>query len=143
MVDFNVDNLKTVLNPRDQGVLDAQSGTNWVPKKPRELLLAYIEQDKEVDRTSLDFRRQKAKEVYDGYGEMIDKCRKLEEDIKEECKSVKVTLNPSSQLNIIDAVKRVFPGYDGTVITFEMYKVCIDALAASSNANIPKPGDKG
>jgi len=132
--------LKTMLKPRDRSILDAQAGTNWVPQDPRELILPYMpEQDEEVDRNSIDFRRTQAKEIYDGYGKIIDDCKKLEEEIVAQSKNVTITLNPSTQLRIIEAVRRVFPGSDGKTITFEMYQKCIQALAATSEANIPKP----
>jgi hypothetical protein len=135
----NTPNLRSLLKPRDRGILDAQAGTNWVPEDPRELILPYITEDTAVDRSSLEHRRQKAKEVYDGYGKLIEECKKLEYEISQQSKNVKVTLNTSTHLRIIEAIKRVFPGHDGTTITFEMYQKCIHALAESSNNNIPRP----
>ncbi len=139
MANPSVSNLKDMLKPRDRGILDAQAGTNWVPPDPRELLLPYIEKDTEVDRSSIEFRRQKAKEVYDGYGKIIEECEVLEAEIEAQSKNVSVTLNPHTHLRVIEAVRRVFPGMDGQTVTFEMYKKCVQALAQTSNENIPKP----
>jgi hypothetical protein len=144
MAQVTTDNLKRMLSPRDRDILDAQAGTNWVPKEPRELILTYVEKEEEVeDRDSIDFRRKKAKEVYDGYGKIIEDCKELEAEIEEQCKDVKITLNPATHLRVIEAVQRIFPGSDGKVVTFEMYKKCIKALSASSNNNLPLPTDKG
>jgi len=135
--------LKRMLKPRDRGILDAQAGTNWIPKNPRELILPYMQEDKEVDRNSIDSRRKKAKEIYDGYGKMIEDCKELEQEIETQCKEVKVTLNPDTHLRVIEAIQRIFPGSDGKIVTFDMYKKCIKALAATGNANIPTPNNKG
>ena len=132
-----------MLTPRDRNILNAEAGTNWIPPEPRELILPYVDETEVEDRDSIDSRRRKAKEVYDGYGEIIDTCREMEEEIENECKHVVVTLNPATHLRIIEAVRRVFPGFNGKTITFDMYKRCIKELAAVSNANIPKPTDKG
>ena len=140
---ITTDNLKSMLKPRDRGILDAQSGTNWVPPEPRELLLPYIEEDKEVDRNSIEFRRNKAREVYDGYGNLITRCKEIEEEIEFQCKEVVVSVNPTTHLRVKEAIQRVFPGSDGKTITFEMYQRCIKELAATSDNNIPKPTDKG
>jgi hypothetical protein len=139
MTQPTVSKLRDLLKPRDRQIIDATAGTNWIPKNPRELILPYTEEDEEVDRTSVEFRRKKAKEVYDGYGVLIEECQQLEEEIIEQSKDVEVTLNPATHLRVIEAVQRVFPGSDGKTITFEMYQKCIQALAKVSNENIPKP----
>lgn len=141
----NSSRLKTMLNPRDRGILSAEAGTNWVPEEPRELLLPYVEPDeeKEVDRTSIEFRRKKAKEVFDGYGKIAKESEALEKDIESQCKNVRVPMNPSLHLRVIESIKRVFPGHNGSEITFEMYKKCVQALAESSSKNIPNPFENG
>lgn len=138
----DVSKLQDLLKPRDRDILDAQAGTSWIPPDPKELILPYMEEDEDVDRTSVEFRRKKAKEVYDGYGQIIKECEELAAEIEAQSKDVKVTLDPTRHLSIIKAIKRVFPGSDGTTITFEMYKKCVQALAKTSNDNIPQPGAK-
>jgi hypothetical protein len=142
MAQPDVSKLQDLLKPRDKSILDAQAGTSWVPPNPRELLLPYLEEDKEVDRTSVEFRRQKAKEVYDGYGILIEECKEVEAEIEKQSKNVKVTLDPTTHLRVKEAVQRVFPGSNGLTITFDMYKKCIQALAKTGSDNIPKPGGK-
>jgi len=134
--------LQKLLTPRDRSILDAQAGTSWVPKEPRELLLPYVDStDKIIDRTSTEGRLQKAKEVYDNYGKIIEECRELEDEIEYQCNTVSITLDPSNNLQVIEAVRRVF-GTDGRQITFDMYKKCIKALADSNNKKIPRPRKK-
>ena len=138
---MNESELRKILSPRDHSILDAVSTTNWVPKDPAEVLLPYIEEeDKVKDRNSLEFRKQKAKEVFDGYGTLIDTCKQLEDEISEHCKNVKVILDPRTQLATKDAVQRVFGG-DGREITFQMYQRCLAELAKITNDNIPDPED--
>ena len=132
-------NIKSVLNPRDVKTLDASYNDNWVPKEPRELLLPYIDNDP-IEDDDIEKRRKKAKEVYDGYGKLIETSRKLKERIAEECKDVVITLKPSTEKSAIDAVKRVF-GTNGKNITFDMYVNAINALADISNKSIPKLGE--
>lgn len=134
--------LKEILNPRDRAILDAQTGSSWVPREPADVILPYIEEeDDTVDLTTVEGKRKKAKEVYDGYGKVIDTCQTMKTEIEERCKDVVIDLNPVEHLHIISAVKRVF-GTDGRQITFEMYKKCIENLSRISNDNIPTPGEK-
>jgi hypothetical protein len=133
--------LKTVLNPRDRFTLDATSGSSWVPKEPREVLLPYIEKSPDQTEDDLDTRRTKAKEIYDGYGEIIEQTQELRKQIAERCKAVVVTLDPAKHGAVIAAVKRVF-GTDGRQITFQMYQRAISEMSALSANNIPAPGDK-
>ena len=133
----NTPDLTTMLKPRDRQILDQGNGISWVPKNPRELILPYIDSTEEKpEKNSIEDRRQKAKNVYDGYGKIIEECKGLEEEISKQCKDATITLNPSKHLRIMEAIKRVF-GTDGTTITFAMYKACVDALASTSNSNIP------
>lgn len=135
----NIPDISAMLNPRDRHILDDSPSVSWVPKNPRDLISIYIEPDDNEDRTSIDSRRKKSKEVYDGYGKIIEQCQVIEKEINAQSKDVVVELKPSNNLRAIDAVKRVF-GTDGTKITFGMYKACIAALAESSATNIPNPG---
>jgi hypothetical protein len=131
--------LKAVLNPRDRAILDATTGTSWVPKDPIELLLPYIGEKPKEEKAALETRRSKAKEVYDDYGKIIENCKELEDEIAERCKNVVVTLNPDEHLRIIEAVRRVF-GTDGTQITFQMYQRVVAELSKNADDNIPQPG---
>lgn len=142
MKKHTVSRLQDLLKPRDRDILDAQAGTSWVPPDPRELILPYIEEDTEVDRSSVEFRRKKAREVYNGYGKIIEECKELEAEIEGQSKNVKVKLDPTKHLRVVEAVQRVFPGSDGVTVTFDMYKKCIQALAKTGSDNIPKPGAK-
>jgi len=139
----NTPDLTAMLRPRDRNMLDEAAGINWIPKDPRELLLPYVDasDDSELDKNSLEYRRRKAKDVYDGYSKIIENCKELEGEIEQQCKNVKVSLDPSRSLRVIEAVKRVF-GTNGQEITFEMYKACVKALGEISGQNIPAPTDK-
>lgn len=131
------DNIKEILNPRDIGILDAQIENNWVPKDPREILLPYAgKEPDDVEKKDIDIRREKAKQVYDGYAKVSDRCDNILADISETCKDVVITLKPASQKNTMDAVKRVF-GTDGKQITFDMYKEAITKLAELSKSSVP------
>lgn len=131
--------INELLGVKDRNILDAKVGQSWVPKEPRELLLPYIDESSSIEEKDIDTRRRKAKEVYDGYIELSNKCKELKEVIEETCKNVTITLNPSSENRVIDAVKRTF-GTDGTQITFEMYKLAIEKLSDLNNKTISKPG---
>jgi hypothetical protein len=130
--------LVSMLRPQDRKIIDDVAEVNWVPKDPKELLLPYVDySDKSnLDRSSLEFRRQKAKEVYDGYGKIIEECKEMEAEIESQCKNVIVTLNPATHLRIMESVRRVF-GTDGAQITFEMYKQCVQKLGDFSKQGIP------
>jgi len=135
----NMPDLSAMLNPRDRRIIDDSPATNWIPKDPRDLLLPFINEDTTpTDRASVEFRRKKAKEVYDGYGEIIQRCTQMEEEIEAQCKNVVVTLIPSKHLRIMEAIKRVF-GTDGTKMTFAMYKAAVRAFSEISKKNIPDP----
>ena len=138
----NTPDLTSMLRPGDRQILEETADISWVPKVPTDLLLPYMSEDEsEPDRTDVDHRRQKAKEVFDGYGKIIERCKEIEDRIETECKNVKVTLNPTNNLRVMEAIRRVF-GTDGQEITFAMYKACVKALAEKSGSNIPKPTDK-
>ena len=134
--------LKEMLSPRDRSILDAQTGNSWVPRDPREALLPYVGEDPIREENKVATQQDKAKEVYDGYGELIETCEELKGEIAERCKNVVVTLNPSEHLSIIKAVRRIF-GTDGTQITFQMYQKCVQEMAKLADNSIPKPNELG
>ena len=130
------------LSPKDRQMLRAKAGANWIPPKPADTLLPYIEKNPvDTERDSVEARRAKAKKVYDDYGQIMEDCKKLQDDLSKKCKDVKVTLNPADHLNVINALRRVFGFTNISEITFDMYKTIIKALADLENAGIPKPGD--
>lgn len=130
--------LKSALDPRDLRILDATAERSWLPKDPRELLLPYgSKETAEEEESEIDLRRRKAKEVYDGYGDIIKKAKVLKDEIAEKCKDVKISLQPKTQSQTIAAVKRAFRT-DGTKITFAMYKAAVEKLAEISNNAMPK-----
>lgn len=121
----------------DLEALDATSSVKWVPKDPRELLLPYLPKEEELEESDIDKRRRKSKEVYDGYTELEEECATLKQEIENQCKNAKVTINPAVELNVMSAIQRTF-GTDGKEITFEMYKKALEQLHEISNSNIPK-----
>lgn len=136
--------LKEALGVGDRRILDASDTTNWIPDEPQELILPYIEQAPEdQDRTSAEARREKAQEVYDKYGAVIETCQRLEDEITERCKEVRIPLNPQEHANTIAALKRTFGISDATEITFDMYKLVVHAIAAMSNQSLPQINPRG
>jgi hypothetical protein len=135
----NTPNLTTLLHPRDRRILDEQAGVSWIPEDPKELILPYMDAESEpdVNGSSVEARRKKAREVYDGYSKVIEQCRELEDEIESQCKNCTITLDPARNLSVIEAIRRVF-GTDGTQITFAMYKACVKALGEISASSIPK-----
>ena len=70
--------LKDMLSPRDKNTLDATTGSTWVPNDPAEVLLPYIDESTQVpEDNSVEDRRKKAQEVYDGYGQIINECQQM------------------------------------------------------------------
>lgn len=128
-----------LLSQNDLSLLQGPREVSWIPKNPRELLLPYISQDNAIEKTDLDKRKEKAVDVYNKYSNLINQCKIVEDEIKERCKNVYVTLKPSKHLNVIEALGRIF-GIDSETITFEMYKICIERLDQTNT--IPEPGDK-
>lgn len=118
--------IKKLLRPDDKAFINATAATNWVPPNPRELLLPYIEDTKPL--TDVEKRREKAKEVYDGYTKLIEDCKQTEAEISERCKEVVIELDESKHFHVIESIERVF-GFRTTKITFEMYKKCIEEFA--------------
>jgi hypothetical protein len=131
--------IKKLLNPSDQQFLDETTGVSWVPKNPRELILPYMSDVPEEEKKDVDKRREKAKEVVDGYTKIVEDCKRLEGEIEQRCKHVKVPLSRGKHLPVIEAVARVFGLGEVEEITFEMYKVCIRELAKiANNTGAPK-----
>ncbi len=128
-----------ILSPRDKNILDATTGTTWVPNDPAEVLLPYVDESvQDPEKNSTEDRRNKAQQIYDDYGKLSERCEEMKEEIANRCKNVTVDLKSSNNLAVMEAVKRVF-GTDGTKITFQMYQRCIDELAKRSNSSIPTP----
>ena len=124
----------------DRNFLGRTPNVSWIPKKPVDLLLPYME--KEVsERSSVDTRRKKAGEIVEGYDKIIEECEKLENEISMRCKDVRVSIGSPNQLRAREACNRVFGCEDIQEITFEMYKMVIHALADRNNAAVPLPGE--
>ena len=126
--------LKKLLNPDDRSMLDESAEISWVPKEPRVVLLPYMSQGPELEEKSdIDTRREKAKEVVDGYTKIIEESKRMEAEIEERCKDVKVPLNKAQHLRVIEALGRIFGLGQLEEITFDMYKICIRELAKIAN----------
>jgi hypothetical protein len=125
--------IKRLLRPDDKQAINATSATNWVPPNPRDLLLPFIEEPQ--DFTDLDKRREKAKEVYQGYTQVIEECKELEDEIADRSKDATVDLDESKHFSVIESIERVF-GVHSNQITFQMYQTCIQELARIGN-NFP------
>lgn len=133
--------LKKLLDPDDFDLINAQGSTPWIPKEPRELILPYIEKESSQEEEGIEEQRRKAKEVMDKYSVIIEECKTLESRIEKRCKDVKVSVSPKEHLPVIEAMGRVFGQGLQSEISFEHYKVCVQALADLNN-QLPKPGDK-
>jgi hypothetical protein len=125
--------LKKILNPDDRDVIDATGGTNWVPKEPRKALLPYKVETTVEEVLDVDKRREKAKQVVDGYNVIAEECRRVEAELEERCKSVEITLSKGKHLRVMEALGRVFGQGLQTKITFEQYKLCIQELTRINN----------
>lgn len=134
--------LSKLLTPDDKQIIDATGANNWVPPDPREILVPYLP-DKESKETKqgIEGRREKAKQVLDGYADVIAKCKRLEAEIEERCKNVVVDITDPSYYPIRKAMARVFGPGEHKQITFQQYKRCVQELA-KTNSNLPKPEDK-
>jgi len=135
--------IKSLLSARDRDILNATTGSSWVPEDPVETILPYISEEiQEPEDNSIEDRRIKAQKVLDGYEKIEKDCDILKAEIAERCKNVVVDLNPQEHLSVIDAIKRVF-GTDGMTITFQMYQRCISELAQLAENGMPNPMEKG
>ena len=131
--------LNKPLTPDDLAAINASSQTNWVPKQPRELILPYITEMSPEEKGDIEKRREKAKEVYDGYTKVIEESKRLEDELSERCKDATVTFDKSTNMRTYDAIGRVFGRRDNK-ITFQMYKMAVQQLAKISGSS-PEPGD--
>ncbi len=132
--------LNKLLSPDDQFTLNATGETSWIPRNPQELILPYRTELTSEEKTDLDKRRDKAREVVEGYSKIIQDCKQLEAEISQRCKNVKVPLNKKEHLRIMDAMGRIFGIEEAGEITFDMYKICVQELSRLTT-NIPGPGD--
>lgn len=134
--------LSKLLSPDDKQILDATGVNNWVPPDPKEILVPFIsEKDEPEVKQGVEGRREKAKEVLDGYANVIQECKRLEAEIEERCKDVVVDITTPNLHPVRKAMARVFGSGDHRQITFQQYKKCIQELAKISS-NLPKPEDK-
>jgi len=132
--------LKKILNPDDIQAIEATDDTNWIPKDPAEVILPYLEEaSREIDPNNVEERIEWTKEVVDKYQELINQCKELEAQIESRCQAVKVPINRSIDMRLLEAMGRVF-GFETEEITFEQYKICIQELALLNNNTIPNPG---
>jgi hypothetical protein len=122
--------IKRLLRPDDKQIINATGATSWVPPNPRDILLPYMEEPEDLN--SVDSRRQKAQEVYEGYGTLIENCKELEDEIANRCKDATVDLDEEKHFATIEAIERVF-GVHTTKITFQMYQTCIAEIAKIGN----------
>jgi len=126
--------IKKLLDPNDATLLNETAGVSWVPADPREVLLPYMsDTPNREEKSDIDTRREKAKEVVDGYTKVIEECKRTEAQIEERCKNVTVPLNRAQHLTVMQALARIFGLGEIEEITFEMYKVCVRELAKISN----------
>jgi len=125
--------LKKLLNPDDNDLLNESAEISWVPKQPREVLLPYMTDTPLEEDSDIENRRTKAKEVVDGYTKIIEESKRMEAEIEERCKDVKIPLNRGQHLRVIEALGRIFGIGQVEEITFDMYKTCIRELAKISN----------
>lgn len=134
--------LSKLLTPDDKQIIDATGANNWVPPDPREILVPYMP-DKESKETKqgIEGRRDKAKQVLDGYADIVAKCKRLEAEIEERCKNVVVDITDPNYYPVRKAMARVFGPGEHKQITFQQYKICVQELAKYSS-NMPKPEDK-
>jgi hypothetical protein len=127
---------------QDRTILEGESQVTWLPPDPQELILPYIQTIDQVDRGSIEDRKRKAKEVMDGYGNLIEVCKRMEDEISEQCKNVVIGLDPKEHFRVREAIGRVFgiDPDDANGITFDMYKRIIHAFMKRGDRNIPKLG---
>lgn len=122
----------------DRLLLEQDTEIKWIPEDPQEYIMPYVEQSllTEEEKTDIEKRREKAKQVYDNYSDIIKECEELEEIIDDKCKNVSVPVD-DSDADVLQSLARIF-GSGTKEITFEMYKLCIQELDRISN-NIPNP----
>lgn len=113
---------------QDRRILSGENQLNWVPPDPAKYVLPYIEaqQEGKIEDGDLEKRKKKTEKVLKDYDKIINQSKKLEKQIEDRCKNVKVRI-PEDQADVIDALERVF-GLGTREITFEQYKICIREL---------------
>lgn len=122
----------------DRMMLELSSKSTWVPPEPAKLVKPYIEKNP-IEQSDNEKKRQKAQEVMDNYGKIIEECKTLRTELEEKCKNVSVPLNPDVDIRVIEACARLFKR-QATEITFDMYKEAIRRLAVVSDSQSPKLG---
>ena len=128
------------LSPLDRVLLESDSEVQWIPEDPQELVLPYVDQTRltEEEKSDIEKRREKGKEVYDSYTSIIKECEQMQEKIEVRCKNVVVPIEEETQYNVLEALERVF-GIGTKEITFEMYRICIEELDSFSSQALPDP----
>ena len=127
------------LSSKDKGIMSAGGQENWIPPDPAELLLPYIEQAPKEELDTIEKKRAKAKEVYEGYGDVIEKCKELRANITQRCKKVVIPLTEQQHKGVLTALRRIFGFIDVSEITFDMYKIVVEEMQKLNNKTIPKP----
>lgn len=130
------------LSLKDKGIMNAGGQDNWIPPDPAELLLPYIEQSPEEELDTVEKRREKSKQVYEGYGDVIEKCKELRANIAQRCKEVVIPLNEQQHKSVLAALRRIFGFVDVSEITFDMYKIVVEEMQKLNNKTIPSPEAK-
>jgi 50S ribosomal subunit-associated GTPase HflX len=125
------------LKDKDISILERNIDQKWVPKEPSDLVIPYIDETKK-ELSALDKKQDKAIYVYNKYKEIETEARELCDTIEEECKNVKVSLDPKKELSVMEAIRRVF-GTEGDTVTFEMYKVAVQKLTELNNKTLLVP----
>jgi len=125
-----------MFSDKDRALLEATSKSTWTPPNPVDLIIPYLEKDGIEGESDLDKRRRKAKEVMDGYAEVITKCQNLRKFLDEKCADVIVPLDPKKDLRVIESARRVFKR-DVSEITFDMYKQIVFLMAKTGNDGVP------
>jgi len=128
--------------PNDRNMLEMNPGVTWVPPKPADLLLPYMEKDPKTENIGVQSRLERAQEILRQYEDIAKKCQQMEDEICERCKKVSVTIDPGN-ISEVTALTRVFgePGSVNqvTTITFDMYKMAVQALSDMDTALTPLP----
>ena len=80
----------------------------------------------------------------EGYDSIIDKCKEIEAKLEARCKNVKVPVSKATHFAVIQSISRIFgiPEDEVKEITFDMYKTCIQELAALNDEGLPSMGEK-
>ena len=133
-------NSKGEFPEQDRLILELTSKSDWIPPDPAALVSPYLEKNGLSKDAPIEKRREKAQQVMDGYGKIIEECQVMRADLEKKCKNVVIPLNPDVDVRVIEAGSRLFRRKI-TEITFEMYKEAIERLAKISNDATPKLGD--